>query len=94
MYDCHGHGGNQMFAIAKNQMIATQNPEQCIGVSDDHDAVLTVKCANQESQWWKYDNEVLSTSVQKKTDCLNICFLYFVEKVADTRCQWILYASE
>lgn len=47
-----------MFAFAKNHMIATQNPEQCIGVSDDLDAVLTVKCKNEESQWWKYDNEV------------------------------------
>lgn len=58
MFDCHGQGGNQFFAFAKNRMIATQNPEQCIGVSEKLDAVVTVKCMSEESQLWKYNKAV------------------------------------
>ncbi|KAJ6636528.1 Polypeptide N-acetylgalactosaminyltransferase 5 [Pseudolycoriella hygida] len=55
LFDCHGKGGNQFFAFAKNQMIVTQNSEQCVGVTNDLIAVITVKCANQnESQLWIY----------------------------------------
>lgn len=58
MFDCHGQGGNQFFAFAKNQLITTQNYGQCIGVSEKLDAVLSVKCMKQQSQLWKYNKEV------------------------------------
>lgn len=60
LYDCHGNGGNQMFAFAKNLMIATQNSEQCVGASGMFDAVIVEKCANHVSQHWKYDEEVIN----------------------------------
>lgn len=58
LYDCHGRGGNQMFAFSKNQMIATRNSEQCVGVSKMLDAVIVEKCADHTTQFWKYDEEV------------------------------------
>ncbi|KAG4065899.1 hypothetical protein HA402_012577 [Bradysia odoriphaga] len=57
MYDCHGQGGNQMFAFAKNQMIATQNSEQCVGANSKLDAVIVAKCVDHDSQYWKYDKQ-------------------------------------
>lgn len=86
MYDCHGQGGNQMFAFAKNQMIATQNPEQCIGGSEKLDAVISVKCMNEESQLWKYDKEVCLKQRKRKSFLNKIPFFVFLESVVDTHC--------
>lgn len=65
MFDCHGQGGNQFYAFAKNQMIATQNPEQCIGTSEKLD-IVTVKCENKESHLWNYDKKVPRTYLKLK----------------------------
>lgn len=54
---CHNQGGNQIFGLTKTQKIVTSQ-EFCIGV--DKNSVVSVKCMDQESQRWKFDNEVSS----------------------------------
>lgn len=60
MIHCHGLGGNQLFALTENQMIATQNSDVCIGINKKLNAVVTVKCMDEEPHLWKYYKEVLS----------------------------------
>lgn len=55
-FGCHGLGGNQFFAFAKNGQIITVE-ELCIGVSKS--LVVLVQCDESDvSQFWKYDDTV------------------------------------
>lgn len=59
MYDCHGMGGNQFLAFAKDQHIITTE-ERCIGGNGNKKTVFSVECSESDaSQKWKYDKEVL-----------------------------------
>lgn len=70
-----------MFAFAKNQMIATQNSQQCVGVSKELDGVLAVKCVNQQSQWWRFDQEV---NIDATTEISNFKLHFSTEGVDNT----------
>lgn len=56
---CHNQGGNQIFGLSKTQQIFTAQ-QFCVGVNKQ--SVVTVNCMDQESQKWKFDNEVCSVT--------------------------------
>lgn len=47
---CHNLGGNQFFALTKNQMIVTSQ-EYCVGANDEMYAVVSVNCMDLDQSW-------------------------------------------
>lgn len=89
MYSCHGEGGNQIFAFAKNRMIVTGN-SLCVGVNANTHSVISVKCTDPDPQLWKYDNEVHWGG---GTNLLLILFLDSVDSMVGAYFEWTLYAG-
>lgn len=56
MYDCHGAGGNQFFALSKNGQLVTKF-QDCIGLVNGN--VSRKTCADDDKQeLWDYDEKV------------------------------------
>lgn len=91
IFDCHGQGGHQVFNFAKNQMIFT-NEELCFGVNEVNE-VLLVHCLEEDSQFWIYQNEVVSL---RKGNYYRQNFFSFVflDEMASTCTKWTVHAGK
>ncbi|XP_031627251.1 polypeptide N-acetylgalactosaminyltransferase 13-like [Contarinia nasturtii] len=58
IYQCHGLGGTQFFALTKSGQFVTVE-EMCVGVSKENRSVILIQCAEEDkSQLWNYNKEM------------------------------------